>query len=151
MKKWLTTAAAIIMMTATITTMGTITAFAAETTQTVNKTIEVNGKGVITAKPDVASIYITVETKETTAERAQTKNAQKMEDVTKSLKALGVRDENIITQTNKGEPVVSNKKAPSGKAYIEISRRLLGENIEVTIPGTEKGLIAKIKRLFGKA
>ena len=70
-----------------------------------------------------------------------------------SIDLIGVvpDDENIITQTNKGEPVVSNKKAPSGKAYIEISRRLLGENIEVTIPGTEKGLIAKIKRLFGKA
>ena len=36
MKKWLTTVA-IIAMTATITTAGTITAFAAETTQTVNK------------------------------------------------------------------------------------------------------------------
>ena len=26
----------------------------------------------------------------------------------------------LFTQTNKGEPVISNKKAPSGKAYIEI-------------------------------
>ena len=69
-----------------------------------------------------------------------------------SIDLIGVvPDENIITQTNKGEPVVSNKRAPSGKAYIEISRRILGENIEVTIPGTEKGLIARIKRLFGKA
>ena len=70
-----------------------------------------------------------------------------------SIDLIGVvpDDENIITQTNKGEPVVSNKGAPSGKAYIEISRRLLGENIEVTIPGEEKGLIARIKRLFGRA
>lgn len=60
-------------------------------------------------------------------------------------------DENVITQTNKGEPVISNKKAPSGKAYIEISRRLLGENIEVTVPGKEKGFFAGLKRLFGKA
>lgn len=69
-----------------------------------------------------------------------------------SIDLIGVvpDDENIITQTNKGEPVVSNKKAPSGKAYIEISRRLLGENIDVTIPGREKGFFAKLKRLFGK-
>ena len=40
-----------------------VTAFAAETAQTTQRTIEVNGKGVITAKPDVASIYFTVETK----------------------------------------------------------------------------------------
>ena len=60
-------------------------------------------------------------------------------------------DEYIITQTNKGEPVISNKKAPSGRAYIEISRRLLGDNIEVTVPGKEKGFFAGIKRMFGKA
>ena len=31
---------------------------------------------------------------------------------------------------------------------MEIARRVLGENIEVIIPGREKGLIAKLKRLF---
>jgi septum site-determining protein MinD len=57
----------------------------------------------------------------------------------------------IITQTNKGEPAVINKKAPSGKAYIEIARRILGENIEVTIPGRKKdGFWDKIKKVFGK-
>ena len=57
-------------------------------------------------------------------------------------------DEYIITQTNKGEPVIKNRKAPSGKAYVEIARRILGENIEVTIPGREKGFWAKIKGFF---
>ena len=69
-----------------------------------------------------------------------------------SIDLIGVvpDDEYIITQTNKGEPVISNKKAPSGKAYMEISRRILGENIEVTVPGREKGFLAALKRLFGK-
>ena len=69
-----------------------------------------------------------------------------------SVDLIGVvpDDEYIITQTNKGEPVIKNKKAPSGKAYIEIARRILGENIEVTIPGREKGLWAKIKSWFKK-
>lgn len=68
-----------------------------------------------------------------------------------SIDLVGVvpDDEYIITQTNKGEPVVSNRKAPSGKAYMEIARRILGENIEITIPGKEKGFLAAIKRLFG--
>lgn len=57
-------------------------------------------------------------------------------------------DEFVVTQTNKGEPVVQNRKAPSGKAYLEIARRVLGENIEVTIPGREKGFLEKIKRLL---
>ena len=59
-------------------------------------------------------------------------------------------DEYIITQTNKGEPVIQNKKAPSGKAYIEIAKRVLGEKLEVTIPGVETGFFAKLKNMFMK-
>ena len=57
-----------------------------------------------------------------------------------SIDLIGVvpEDENIITQTNKGEPAVANKKAASGKAYIEIAKRILGENVEITIPGRKK-------------
>ena len=67
-----------------------------------------------------------------------------------SIDLIGVvpDDEYIITQTNKGEPVVANKRAPSGKSYVEIAKRLLGENIEVSIPGKETGLLFKIKRFF---
>ena len=67
-----------------------------------------------------------------------------------SIGLIGVvpDDEYVVTQTNKGEPVVQNRKAPSGKAYLEIARRVLGENIEVTIPGREKGFLEKIKRLL---
>ena len=70
-----------------------------------------------------------------------------------SIDLIGVvpDDEYIITQTNKGEPVIQNKKAPSGKAYMEIAKRVLGEKIEVTIPGREKGFFAKLKRLFRKS
>ena len=69
-----------------------------------------------------------------------------------SVDLIGVvpDDEYIITQTNKGEPVIKNKKAPSGKAYIEIARRILGENIDVTIPGKKQGLWEKIKGCFRK-
>lgn len=57
-------------------------------------------------------------------------------------------DEYIIMHTNKGEPVISNKKAPAGKAYIEISRRILGENVEITIPGRKKGFLSRILEFF---
>ena len=67
-----------------------------------------------------------------------------------SIELIGVvpDDEHIITQTNKGEPVIQNRHAPSGKAYLEIAKRVLGENIKVTIPGKEKGLLARIKSFF---
>ena len=66
-----------------------------------------------------------------------------------SLDLIGVipDDEYIITQTNKGEPAVSNRKAPSGKGYMEIARRILGENIDITIPGRDEGFFSKI---FGR-
>ena len=69
-----------------------------------------------------------------------------------SIDLIGVvpDDEYIITQTNKGEPVIQNRKAPSGKAYMEIAKRVLGEKIEVTIPKEEKGLFAMLKKLFRK-
>ncbi len=69
-----------------------------------------------------------------------------------SIDLIGVvpDDEYIITQTNKGEPVVSNKKAPSGKAYMEIARRILGENIDITMPGANNGFFGKIKSIFSK-
>jgi len=69
-----------------------------------------------------------------------------------SIDLIGVvpEDEYIITQTNKGEPAVSNKKSPSGKAYMEIARRVLGENVEVTIPGRKKGFFQKLKDSFKK-
>ncbi len=67
-----------------------------------------------------------------------------------SIDLIGVvpDDEYIITQTNKGEPVISNKKAPSGKSYLDIARRILGENIDIQIPGKEKGFFSKIKNIF---
>ena len=70
-----------------------------------------------------------------------------------SIDLIGVvpDDEYIITHTNKGEPVISNKKSPSGKAYLEIAKRILGEQIDVSIPSKEKGFFAKIKGLFSKS
>ena len=67
-----------------------------------------------------------------------------------SIDLIGVipDDEFIITQTNKGEPAVSNKKSPSGKGYLEIARRILGDNIEVTIPGKDEGFFSKILNFF---
>ena len=69
-----------------------------------------------------------------------------------SIDLIGVvpDDEYIITQTNKGEPVVTNHKAPSGKAYIEIARRILGENVEVSVPGRDEGFFKKLKSFFSK-
>ena len=69
-----------------------------------------------------------------------------------SIDLIGVvpDDEFIITQTNKGEPVVTNNKAPSGKAYSEIARRILGENVEMNVPGKGEGFFTKVRGFFTK-
>ena len=69
-----------------------------------------------------------------------------------SIELIGVipDDEYIITQTNKGEPAVSNKKSPSGKGYMEIAQRILGENVEITIPGRNNSFVSKILDIFKK-
>ena len=67
-----------------------------------------------------------------------------------SVKLIGAipDDECVIIQTNKGEPSVTNSKSLSGKAYMETAKRILGEDIEVTIPGKEEGAWKKFKSLL---
>ena len=67
-----------------------------------------------------------------------------------SIKLIGAipDDENVIVQTNKGEPSVTNPKSLSGKAYMETARRVLGEDIPVTIPGKKDGFWTKFKKFF---
>ena len=69
-----------------------------------------------------------------------------------SIKLIGAipDDENVIIQTNKGEPSVTNAKSMSGRAYMETARRILGEDLEVTIPGKEEGAWKKFKAFWTK-
>ena len=69
-----------------------------------------------------------------------------------SIKLIGAipDDENVIVQTNKGEPSVTNPKSMSGRAYMETARRILGEELEVSIPGKEEGAWGKLKSLLKK-
>lgn len=61
-------------------------------------------------------------------------------------------DEAIVVSTNKGEPVVIDEKALSGKAYRNITRRMIGEEVELLdLDVNEEGKLSKIlKLLFGK-
>ena len=70
-----------------------------------------------------------------------------------SIDLIGVvpDDEYIITQTNKGEPSVTNNKSLSGRAYMETAKRILGENIPVTVPGKNESTWGKLKKLWSHA
>ena len=67
-----------------------------------------------------------------------------------SLECIGQvpDDELVVTSTNRGEPVVSNKESLAGKAYSNIVGRICGEEIPFLEFG-EEGFFVKLKRVFG--
>lgn len=64
-----------------------------------------------------------------------------------SIPLIGVvpDDEAVIVSTNDGTPVAADEKSLSGKAYRNIARRLMGEEVPF-LSLKEKGLL---ERLFG--
>lgn len=67
-----------------------------------------------------------------------------------SINLLGIipEDTEVITSTNKGEPVVHDEKAKSGQAYMNIARRIIGEDVPFMDLEEPKGWFDKIKSLF---
>ncbi len=67
-----------------------------------------------------------------------------------SVKLVGVvpDDESIITSTNRGEPAVLKPTSRAGQAYINIARRLRGEEVPFMNLEASNGLFERFKRLF---
>jgi septum site-determining protein MinD len=67
-----------------------------------------------------------------------------------SLPLLGVvpDEEEIVTSTNIGEPIVYNNKSVAGETFKRISKRLEGEKIPILDLDTKKGFLSALKRLF---
>jgi septum site-determining protein MinD len=67
-----------------------------------------------------------------------------------AIELIGVvpDDEKIVISTNKGEPAVNDEKSEAGKAYREITQRLLGKDIPILDLNSDDGFMFKIKRLF---
>lgn len=67
-----------------------------------------------------------------------------------AIELLGVvpDDEAIVISTNKGEPVVGDEKALSGKAYRNISKRILGEEVPLLDLEVDDGILSKLKKLI---
>jgi septum site-determining protein MinD len=65
------------------------------------------------------------------------------------IELIGVvpEDERVLKSSNLGEPVITDDKAVSGKAYRNITKRILGEKIPLLDMEDEGNLF---KKLFGK-
>lgn len=77
-----------------------------------------------------------------------------VEDVVDILSTdlIGVipEDTGIITSTNKGEPIVNDEEALAGKAYRNVAKRIMGEDVPLLDLTPKKGFLDKIKDLFTK-
>lgn len=58
-------------------------------------------------------------------------------------------DEDVLKATNYGEPIVMNPDTKAGLAYRNIARRILGDSVPLMNLEEQKGMLSKVKRLFG--
>jgi len=58
-------------------------------------------------------------------------------------------DENIVISTNNGEPIVINQSSLSGRAYLNMTKRIMGENIPYIDFVAERGLFSRLKNIIG--
>ncbi|MGI5849195.1 MAG: septum site-determining protein MinD [Christensenellales bacterium] len=68
------------------------------------------------------------------------------------IELIGVvpEDEKIIRSSNMGEPVITDDKAMAGKAYKNITKRILGEKVSLLDIEDDGGFSFRLKRLFGR-
>ena len=59
-------------------------------------------------------------------------------------------DENIVISTNQGEPLVGMGSA-AGRAYLNVCRRLLGQNIPIESPGEAESFLVRLARVLKRA
>jgi len=75
-----------------------------------------------------------------------------VDDVVEILSAelIGIipEDTGIITSTNKGEPIVNDEKSLAGRAYHNVAKRIMGEEIPFMNLEEETSVVAKVKKFF---
>jgi len=82
----------------------------------------------------------------------QSNDMMSVEDVVDilSCELIGIipEDTGVITSTNKGEPIVNDEESLAGKAYLNVARRIVGEDVEFLDLNEPKGFVAKMKKFF---
>lgn len=77
-------------------------------------------------------------------------NIEDMIDIL-AIDLLGVvpDDESIVISTNRGEPAVIEDKSMAGRAYRNITRRIMGEEVPFLQLEGEETFMSKLRKLFG--
>ncbi len=68
-----------------------------------------------------------------------------------AIPLLGIvpEDNHILISTNRGIPVVLENRSPAGQAFIQIARRMMGEDVPITLP-EEPSLLDRLARWMGR-
>ena len=68
------------------------------------------------------------------------------------VELLGVvpDDEDVVVATNRGEPLVGDSKSLAGQAYMNVCRRITGEQVPFLDLDAKKGLFGAIAGVFKK-
>ncbi len=84
----------------------------------------------------------------------KTNDMMSVDDVVDILSCplIGIIPEDIgvITSTNKGEPVVNDEKSLAGKAYQNVAKRIMGEEVDFLNLDEPKSVVEKVKKFFTK-
>ncbi len=79
-----------------------------------------------------------------------------MMDVADVLEVLGIdllgivpEDEQIIVATNKGEPIVYDKRSRAGRAFVNAAQRIMGEEVPLDEIIEVPSLLEKLRRMMG--
>ena len=82
----------------------------------------------------------------------KTNDMMSVEDVLDilSINLLGVipEDTGIITSTNKGEPIVNDEKSKAGQAYLNVAKRIMGEEVPFLDLEDPPTWMDKVKNFF---
>lgn len=74
------------------------------------------------------------------------------EDVTEllAIKLIGIipEDNNVIISTNRGTPIALENKSKAGQALVNISKRMMGENVPFLDITVQSGFLNQIGKLF---
>ena len=110
--------------------------------------------GLLEAKEEIKSYKLLVN--RVRPNMIQSNDMMSVEDVCDILSCdlIGVipEDTGIITSTNKGEPIVNVEDSPAGQAYINVARRIKGEDVpfmDINQPTGFAAFLDKIKKFFG--
>ncbi len=106
--------------------------------------------GLLEAKEEIKSYKILIN--RVRPNLIKSNDMMSVEDVVEILSAqlIGIipEDTGIITSTNKGEPIVNDEKSLAGRAYNNVAKRIIGEDVPFLNLEEDTGVIAKVKKFF---